>query len=145
MLPMKQIQTTDNQGNEIVSSPMTQFKTNNASKSCKDGTLLTVSFNLRLRNRITPENNTSPNPSKGGEFRSWQVCNGFNQGTVPLLWRGRGGQKHTLLRHYEARSNPDFNYSEFAIIKTQACCVLRRLKSAVNKVSSLRDWLGRVA
>ena len=74
-------------------------------KSRSDGTLLTVSFNLRIWNRIT---------------------------------------KHQH-RHCEVRSNPDFNYSEFAIIKTQSCCVLRRLKSAVNKVSSLRDWLGRVA
>ena len=91
MLPMKKIQTTDNQGNEIVSLAMTQFKANDASKSRSDGTLLTVSFNLR--NRI-------------GDSTLSQ-----------MLYRPCGSR---------------YLYA-------------RRLKSAVNKVSSLRDLFGWVA
>jgi len=163
---MKKIQTTDNQGNEIVSSVMTQFKTNDASKSCKDGTLLTVSFNLRIRNRITPENNTSPNPSKGGEQATKeQTCNsikpslfppfggikgGFNtRKQLPLFWRGLGGGATGLLRSARNDAKRETKAESLTSIawggSMQSCYVLRRLKSAVNNVSSLRDWLGRVA
>ena len=53
---MKKIQTTDNQGNEIVSLAMTQFKTNDASKSCKDGRCITVSVAERNLRRQEKDN-----------------------------------------------------------------------------------------
>jgi len=138
---MKKIQTTDNQGNEIVSLAMTQFKTNDASKSCKDGRCITVS--VAERNLRRQEKDNIALAGLSGRVSVYTVSSatlayGYAHCTPAAL------TKHQR-RHCEVRSNPDFNYSEFAIIKMQSRCVLRRLKSAVNKVSSLRDWLGRVA
>ena len=73
-------------------------------KSRSDGTLLTVSFNLRIQNR---------------NRRRQSIYKSRKDSTLPqMLYRSCGS---TL------------------------SCVLRRLKSTVNKVSSLRDLLSRVA